>query len=208
MRQSRNPDDYRIYCKLREESDKITEAAKEEHWRETCSSVDKNTSTKKLWQKINLMSKGAKNKNIPALTKPDGSLAREPQEKAEVLADHYESVCSDNSFTPKFMSHRQAFESTYSNIISDSRDHPAAFNEPFTLTELQNALLSANDSVPGEDCISISMLRHLPNSCLNVILKLFNDLLQAWIQGNLPICWKESLIGPVPKPMKDPTAAS
>ncbi|GFN79729.1 RNA-directed DNA polymerase from mobile element jockey [Plakobranchus ocellatus] len=45
-------------------------------------------------------------------------------------------------------------------------------------------------------------LRHLPESCLHILLKLFNNI---WTTRDVPPSWREASVVPIPKPRKDPS---
>ncbi|GFO37594.1 RNA-directed DNA polymerase from mobile element jockey [Plakobranchus ocellatus] len=49
------------------------------------------------------------------------------------------------------------------------------------------------------------MSLHLPESCLHILLKLFNNI---WITGDIPPFWREVSVVPTPKPGKDPSDPS
>ncbi len=205
VRRSRNPDDFRQYAEQREKCKRTLEEAQRVWWETECSTISKDTSSKEMWDKVNLVVKGPKSREIPALTNQDGRLITDPQQKAEELATQYERVSKDTNLSPSFLAHREEFESQHQSILSERIDHPAAYNDNFSMPELLSALKDAKDTAPGEDGITASMLRHIPRESLPVILELFN---QSWTQGILPSNWKQSLIIPVPKPLKDPASAS
>ncbi|GFO00797.1 RNA-directed DNA polymerase from mobile element jockey [Plakobranchus ocellatus] len=48
-------------------------------------------------------------------------------------------------------------------------------------------------------------LRHLPESCLHTLLKLFNNIWTTW---DIPPSWREASVVPIPKPGKDPSDPS
>ena len=74
-------------------------------------------------------------------------------------------------------------------------------NHPFSFNELYSAVQQSKmHSSTGEDRISNEMLQHLPKKCLQVILKLYN---QVYLSGQLPTEWKQSLVIAFPKPSMD-----
>jgi Reverse transcriptase (RNA-dependent DNA polymerase) len=70
------------------------------------------------------------------------------------------------------------------------------------MDELRAAIHKAHDSATGPDHIHYQMLKNLPESALDTLLRVFND---SWITGNFPSAWSEATIIPIPKPGKDPT---
>ena len=204
--QSRNPDDYALYTELRNKSRATMRQAEKEHWREHCSSIDKNTTSRDLWKKTNQMLKrNSKAKPGMTLSNKEGEVITDPKSKADLFADHYESVSSDKNLQDSFLQHRKRFEEA---IDKEGLDSPREadnltggeeINRPYSLREMKSALKAAKDTAVGADRISVSMLRHLPDPVLVILLKLFNE---SWIQGLLPTTWKHSLIVPLLKPGK------
>ncbi|RUS68704.1 hypothetical protein EGW08_023534 [Elysia chlorotica] len=62
------------------------------------------------------------------------------------------------------------------------------------------SLKRSNQSSAGPDGISYQFLTHLPDTCLEVLLNIFNSI---WETGIIPPSWKEATIIPIPKPNKD-----
>src|SRR5208282_2821711 len=72
------------------------------------------------------------------------------------------------------------------------------------MAELQAALHKAHDTAVGPDNIHYQMLKHLPESALDTLLNIFNDI---WITGNFPSSWSAATIIPIPKPGKNATSS-
>ena len=68
------------------------------------------------------------------------------------------------------------------------------------MCELKEALKKSKDTAAGLDNIHYQFLKRLPESCLNVLLNVYNDV---WESGNFPPSWREALVIPIPKPGKD-----
>ena len=66
--------------------------------------------------------------------------------------------------------------------------------------ELDNAIAHRQDTSPGEDQISFSMVKHSPNTLKTYILHLIN---QSWDEMTLPKSWKQANIAAIPKPAQD-----
>ena len=64
------------------------------------------------------------------------------------------------------------------------------------MTELQRA----NDSATSLDQVLFQLLTHLPNSAPSVRLKVYNHV---WESGCFPPSWREAVVVPIPKPVKD-----
>lgn len=77
-----------------------------------------------------------------------------------------------------------------------------AYNSPFTLFELSEAILQGKSRAAGPDGIYYDMLRNLNTHTLETILHLFNKI---WFEAYFPSAWKEAIILPLLKPGKEPT---
>jgi len=75
-----------------------------------------------------------------------------------------------------------------------------AYNTPFSIDEVLDALSSSHDSAVGPDDIHYQMLKHLPSEVLNTLLSILNDIR---LTGNFPSSWRQSYVVPIPKPGKD-----
>ncbi|GFO46274.1 LINE-1 retrotransposable element orf2 protein [Plakobranchus ocellatus] len=70
------------------------------------------------------------------------------------------------------------------------------------MTELKNSIYKSNESAVDPDGVYYQFLRHLPESCLRTLLKLFNNI---WTTGAIPPSWREASVVPIPKPGRDPS---
>ncbi|KAH7954778.1 hypothetical protein HPB49_021774 [Dermacentor silvarum] len=85
--------------------------------------------------------------------------------------------------------------------IQDCGEVPA-----FTVGELK-AAINANKrhTAPGPDCITNKMLRNMPDTQLELLLRIIN---QAWESGDIQETWKMATVIPIPKPNKAANAIS
>ena len=118
---------------------------------------------------------------------------------SNTLADAFSKNSSSENYTEKFKNIKQQKEKRNLKFSSDNSE---TYNQPFSLSELKDALSKAHDSSPGPDDIHYQFLKHLPDTSLSVLLKTFNGI---WETGNVPKSWKEATIIPIPKPGKDNT---
>ena len=118
---------------------------------------------------------------------------------SNTLADAFSKNSSSENYSQKFKNIKQQKEKRNLKFSSDNSE---TYNQPFSLSELKDALSKAHDSSPGPDDIHYQFLKHLPDTSLSVLLKIFNDI---WETGNVPKSWKEATIIPIPKPGKDNT---
>lgn len=78
-------------------------------------------------------------------------------------------------------------------------------NQPFTLRELQEAMLSLKKKkAPGVDQITNEMLLHLGPKAKKKLLQMYNE---SWKSGIVPQIWKEATMVPVHKKGKEKSKA-
>ena len=74
------------------------------------------------------------------------------------------------------------------------------------MAELKSAIKQCKHKTsPGGDTIHYEMIKVLPSECLNVLLKLYNNI---YLTGRLPTEWKHAIVLPIAKPDKDASSAS
>ncbi len=203
IRRTRLPDDYTSYKEAKATFSTVIEEAKAEYWKSYCSGLSELSTVKDVWERINLMTqKPSHHEPINLLLDESGSARTDPTEIANLMADQYERASSDSNLTEDYLTHRAQFELEHHSIITGPAQSDDAYNDPFTMEEMVHALATAKDTSPGEDSITISMLRHLPVSSREVLLDLFNE---TWRQQQLPEEWRHSKVIPVTKHGKDPT---
>lgn len=115
---------------------------------------------------------------------------------ANSLAQTFADNSSTNNYSDKFQTHKQKTEQNHINFTSNNSEH---YNKPITIEELRQSLQKAHDTSAGPDDVHYQLLKHLPDSSLLVLLKVFNDI---WETGNVPASWREALIIRIPKPFQ------
>ena len=88
------------------------------------------------------------------------------------------------------------------NIIKFTSDNTESYNQPFTLTELQNSISKSNNSAPGPNEIHYTLFKELPTISLKSVLDIYNNI---WISGNIPTIWKQAITILILKKQKTPT---
>eukprot|EP00916_Digyalum_oweni_P019426 GHVL01032319.1.p1 GENE.GHVL01032319.1~~GHVL01032319.1.p1 ORF type:complete len:920 (-),score=34.35 GHVL01032319.1:223-2982(-) len=131
-----------------------------------------------------------------------GSLITQKNEVANVLASTMEKNSSTENYCTDFQKIKATQERKPINFSSQNEEN---YNKLFSITELKQALQKCNNSATGLDGIHYQVLTHLPESCLLVLLKVFNHI---WESGSFPPSWQEAMIVPIPKPGKDHTNPS
>ena len=132
--------------------------------------------------------------------KDNNHYVTDPKNVAELLAKHFAKVSSAANYPPAF---QQIRASTF--IDPPTSHNTEAYNLPFSMDEMINALSSSSLTAPGEDDIRYEMISHLPQNTMEFLLETLNGL---WISHTSPDSWHTSVIIPSHKPGKDPELPS
>ena len=150
----------------------------------------------KVWNMVQKI-KGKNNKtNVHHLKDGHDTLTSE-QDISNKLGQIYSQNSSTQNYDHKFQKFQKQKEKTKLNFKSKNLEE---YNRPFSFDELRKSLDKAHDTACGPDDIHYQLLKHLPESALQVLLDLMNDI---WETGDLPSIWKLANVIPILKPGKD-----
>lgn len=167
------------------------EQAKETYWHNFITTIDSNTSTTEMWKRVAGL-KGKSHRYQIILQENDKTIS-DSQEIAQTFAKHFQSVSATDQYSQNFLKHKNNAEK---EPINFSLDTNKTYNKPISIDELQQALRKCTGKSAGLDGIGYPLLQQLPPTGKNTLLNIFNEI---WSTGNLPDCWKTSLIVPIPK---------
>lgn len=174
----------------------IYNEAKRESWKKFVETLQRNTPPTRIWNTIKQLSGKITNKSSPAVI-INGVLQGDRKVVAKGLAESFAESSSINSYTQEFIQLKTIAE----HNEPDYQNYPTqAFNAPFLLSDLEDALASSHPSCPGPDNVPYSMLQNLPIQPKSFLLDLINF---SWEHGCFPTKWREATIIPIPKPGKD-----
>ncbi|CAK1587705.1 unnamed protein product [Parnassius mnemosyne] len=134
--------------------------------------------------------------HTPPLSRPDGTVAFEDEEKAECFADSIAAQCSPSS-QPVDPSHIQAVEDEVRR-----RNSPSTASEPISVSndEISSLIKGLKPKkAPGADGISNQALKHFPEQVLTLLSIIFNACFNL---SYFPTTWKEATVIGIPKPGK------
>lgn len=172
--------------------------SKRKSWKQYVSKLNSRTSVKKVWDMVRKIQGKGKPTSIKHLNKNNKKVTSK-KDIADTLAENFSKNSSSDNYTSKFKKLKTDQEKQKLKFNSDNTEK---YNSKFSLTELVDALSKAHDTSPGPDNIHYQLLKHLPNSSLQILLRCFNHI---WDTGNIPQSWKEATVIPIPKPDKDHT---
>ena len=129
---------------------------------------------------------GKYSSNPSPIIKENGQIITDTKDVANKLADFYQAQSNNTSLTR--------------STIRKENNTNDNYNQPITQEELIEAIKDLGDTAPGPDTIHNMMIKNLPPITLQHLLKVFNWF---WEAGTLPQQWKQALIVPIPKPVKE-----
>ena len=191
-----NLDTFRIF---RAKARRTIKTCKRDSWRSYVSKLNNSTPSKKVWEMVKRISGKHQPTGIHHLVVNNNKIEN-PQDIANAIASQLAYNSSAKHLTKNFQKFKTQQEK---NPIRLQSDNTEPYNQPFSATELHDALHHAHDTAVGPDDIHYQMLKHLPETSQSYLLEIFNDI---WKTGYFPPSWTESTIIPLPKPDKDHTS--
>lgn len=170
--------------------------AKRESWKSFISTLNRNTPSKVVWDRIRKIKGDYRSFSVPLL-QINGVPCNSLEEQANALGNHFHNVSSSLNYSREFLKIKASAEK-YNILGSKSSNQP--YNKLFTMSELMRALSISKVTAPGPDRIAYSMLQHLSENSLECLLHFFNTV---WKKGCIPSQWKLATIIPLLKPGKD-----
>lgn len=189
------------YKKAQAQVRKVVKKAKRNIWREYCSSIGRTTPLGDVWGMIRKMRGIRKDWQYPVL-KSGAVIAVTNEEKAEIIVKALVEIYSSNNLSEASKRGREETRDAYPEALRRKESTEDAMDTPFTLREMNRAIDKSKVTAPGKDQICYSMLKHLGFLTQMKLLGLYN---KVWVEGRLPISWKEAIIIPIAKPGRDPT---
>lgn len=175
--------------------------AKQKSWLEYVESINLNTTSSDVWRKIkNINSKFVPN-TILSLD-VNNTLISNLSDILKIIGTYFKNTFSDVNYPQSFLNIKSI---TPEFCIDNNDTDVSAYNSPFTIYELNSALLKSKGSSPGPDQISNEMLKHLDIYQRHYLLNYFNKI---WSEHVFPNGWSESYLIPILKPGKDPKEAA
>lgn len=195
----RNPTPFNFieFKKCRAKAKRTILSAQRKSWSDFVSSIDKPLSIGDMWTQLRRI-KGKKMYNpITALFDDQNQITTDKQEMCEILAKYYVSNSADSIYNEDFLRYKIQKEAL---LVPPSNTDMELYNLPFTYDELISTFKSCRSHAPGLDGVCYQMIMRLPQSALEKLLEIFN---QIWIKGEFPDVWKTALIVPILKPKKN-----
>ena len=174
--------------------------AKRQSWVRFLSTINWKTTLSEVWNKIRKIM----GKYIPSpqpVIKLNNNIIADAKDVSEAFAAHFAKVSSKNPTLPYYQ--QRISEENQNLDFTSTRSE--SYNVDFNMQEFMSALTSCNDSAPGADDVTYSMIKHLPLESKNFLLDLMNRI---WKESSFPAVWDMAMLLPFLKPHKDGTILS
>ena len=124
-------------------------------------------------------------------------LIKTSQSIADMLAKTFAEKSSSNNYKPSFQLLKGKIKRKKVNF---STRHHYDYNTKFYMQELKQSLNKSKDTSGTPDGIHYQMIKHLPETSLQILLDIYNNI---FTKGIFPAKWQEATIIPIAKPGKD-----
>lgn len=181
------------FKKLQAKCRNVILKAKAASWAKYLSSITAKTSSQEVWRKVRAIRGGSSFQTV-SLTSA-GEIINKPNEVANALAKHFNTVYNESSVDVFFQAHKAAIESqpfTFMHGVSQP------YNDDFTMAELRRALSHTSSNATGPDTIPFIFLQQIPELQQVLLLSFYN---YVWNHG-FPKQWGQSILIPILKPGK------
>ena len=176
---------------------KIIRQAKKASWRSFLSQLNYKTPLSKIWSLVRSLSGKRCFSSLPMLHFNNITIS-EPQAIVDTIAGTFARCSSSQNYRNGFIEDsRRTYHLAPNAFHSNDME---TYNDPFSLSELRNAIYSTGNTSVGPDKLHYAFFRYLPDNTLEFMLVTLNDL---WTQHIFPDFWRSADIIPVPKPGKD-----
>ena len=191
------------FNKQRAKCRRVFKSSKTNHWLEFVQTLNGNTPSTTVWQKVSRIQGNIKYSRINGILNENGEKVSDPTQLANLFAKIFTKNSSDLNYDPKFLEYKNKYIQPNINITVNSKFNKL-MNNPITTTEIETVLKTCKNSSPGPDGIPNMLLRNLPTSGIQFVCDLFNLIFTKHV---FPKQWNEATIIPIPKPGKDRLAA-
>jgi hypothetical protein len=170
--------------------------SKKESWQAYVSTITSSTPIRDVWSKVGKI-RGVSRNALIRVTNENGDVASTNEEAAELLATQFQNSSSSSNYDDRFLSIKAESETERLPTIELMSDHPD--DKLFTMTELDDALLTSRRTSPGPDDIPLRFIQNLSSKGKERLLQIYNLI---WTTHRFPQGWTQAIVLPFKKPNK------
>ena len=202
-KKTHNPSHLIEYKRLRAKARYLLRSAKKQSWISFVSSINEPVSCSTMWSNIKKLTGNKQKFTFPSLSY-NNQTYQTPSEISELLAQSYTKISDNDNYDPNFITIKLNSEKKPIKFTTNKlKEHSLPYNQPITEKEVSHTItLWSKKSAPGNDQITSTMLQHLHHNTITHLTSLLNRI---FFSANFPSQWKNALIIPLLKPLKDPT---
>lgn len=189
---SRSEEDRKAHRELNFLQKQKMREAKRKSWENYVLSINSFVTSKEAWDKIKCL-KGTKSKEKTFSIKHGNAIITDPDELAEMFADHFYKISSSAKSGSKVDVVDTSFDSQAPEVNHE-------LDAPFSRHELDEMLGDLTGSSAGEDQLHNLMLKNLTEEGKEFLLKIYN---KVWDEGIFPDQWRSAIVIPIGKQGKD-----
>lgn len=199
-KKNKTQDNFIELKKLRAKTKFLIKKSKQISWNNYTSSINSQTKTSQIWNKIRSL-KGL-NRNNEIIIKNNNEIVTEQEEVAKLLGQYFYENFSDNIYDSKFLLgvKAQTEKNPITSNINPNNLDQVILNSPITIEEMNQNLNKCKSKSPGPDEIPFIFLQYLGQKSKKNLLNIYNSI---WNSGNIPGEWKKGFIIPILKPGND-----
>ena len=180
---------------------RVQRQARKQCWTNFLSTITASTPLNEVFNRIKKIQGRYKPRSLPILESNHGTII-DSYRVANALAENFSRISSSRNYPMPFNTQRIQIERRRITFTTDSTE---SYNVLFSLAELKTALKETKNSACGDDGIYYQMIKHLPDSALYYLLRVYN---KCWSDGCFPDRWRRAVLLPFLKPDKPPTEAN
>ena len=150
---------------------------KNDSWRKWVDQLNGHTQTRVFWKRISCVKASPR--------RPD--IHHNPSFKANEFVEDFAQRTSVTNLPLHTQQDLDTHFQHRQDIINQAIHRPSSSNVPFTMQELDVALIRSRGTAPVEDCITYTMLSKAPIEIRDIMLRLYN---KSFSLDRLPATWK------------------
>ena len=189
--------DFINFKRLKAKARQTYRQAQKDSWKQYVTKINSETSISKIWKRVNKLRGKYRGVHIPTLIN-NNQVVMEPSKVSNIIAETLSSSSKGLAATdPIFAAKKEEEERLTIDFTTISNFN---YNSPFSLEEMKSALNNSSESSPGEDLISIPIIKHLHPNALKCLLDIYNNI---WNSNFFPPEWRQAVVIPFLKPGKN-----
>jgi len=122
-----------------------------QHWQEYCSTITQNTNLNKVWKMAKKMKGTYSNSKGIHLTADNKRNYSKPKEKADIMADHFSKVSSDENYDKTFLEHKKVQEVAVATSDTERRLADVLKTKNLTARAVHQKRCVRADSTTGDE---------------------------------------------------------